>query len=848
MPQSLIASCLIAPCWKMGLFFFAASLSWQPVQAMSPIVASEQSVQQGIREYQAGNYQGAITQWESIDRTKLALPQQAIVLENLARAYQKTGRTAVEFRYWESAKKIYQQLQQSIEVGRIEIEIAQTLTKQGLSSQAIQLLCPLPETQARLDCPSGSAIDRIKANPFLLVSGLGSLAEAYRVQGKHSSAMAWLQFARQTLATSASPPPSLEASLQKSLGNTLVRLADHHYQRSNSFARQGDQAEAKVLQQQAIAYDQQAAQAYQTSLTLNRDRMEQLPALLGLLPVQKRLQPNEFTRTWQQAYQLWQQLPDAQNKVYSGLDLAKALATEGDRCPTDIPKAEQLVKTGWQIAQKLQDSRAKSFSLGQLGQLQECQGNLAIALNLTKQAQLSAAENVTNQDSLYLWQWQEGRILKAQSQLPASREAYQTAVNTLESIRNELLNSDRTLQLEFRENIEPVYRDLIQLQLNSGNARDLAQALATTNSLQLAELQNYFGNDCILNLTQSALAVAAKSNTAVLSTVMFDDRTAVILSLPNAQPRIHWIEGDRSEVAQAVNRYRIGLETFYRVYDPQPAQQLYRWLVQPFEAALQANQINEIIFVPDSIFRTIPIAALHDGESFLIQRYSLATTPSLQLTNPKNLARKDLSILALGLEQEVTVSQTLFPLLSQITQEIQGVKAEVKNVTSLFNQDFTRDRISRELSQKNYPILHIATHGKFGSQPEDTYIVTGDQVNPKLTLNDLDQLIRQSTDPGAGLELLTLTACETAVGDDRAALGLAGVAIQAGARSAIASLWTVNDASTAALAREFYRNLQTGNLNKSQSLRQSQLELLKQGGEKSHPYYWSAFILIGNWL
>jgi CHAT domain-containing protein len=811
--------------------------------------ALEQSVQQGITSYQAGSYNNAITKWENIALDRLTLPQRAIVLENLARAYQKMGRTELELSSWEKTKSIYQQLQQSIEVGRITIEQAQALTRQGLSTKAIQLLCNGEDTSATVDCQTGSALSLVKSDRRLAVSALGSLGEAYRVQGNHRIAVQLLQRAISNLGQSAEVFPGLQSSLQISLGNTFVRLADNEYQRSSSSARQGNQAEANSLQQQAIDYDRKAAQAYQKSIDLNQSStIEQLPALLGLLPIQQRLEPDKFLTTWQQAYQQWRQLPDTQDKVYGGLDLAKALAKKGDRCPTDSQTAENLIQTGLQIAEKIQDSRSISFSLGQLGQLEECRGQFSAALGATKQAQFRSAQNLANRDSLYLWQWQEGRILKAQGQPQAAQIAYQDSVNTLESIRNELLNSDRTLQLEFRENIEPVYRDLIHLQLNSGNTLALSQALATTNSLKLAELQNYFGNDCILKLNQSALNVAAKSNAAVLSTVVFDDRTAVILSLPNGQQQIHWIEADRAQITQAVNRYRIGLEKFYQAYDSKPAQQLYQWLVAPFESVLSRNQIQEIVFVPDGIFRTVPIGALHDGKSFLIQHYGLATTPSLQLTNPKALAQKELKILAFGLEQEVTINQTVFPSLSQVLQEIRQVTAQIKNVKLLFNQDFTRDRIARELSQNDYPILHIATHGKFGSQPEDTFIVTGDQDNPKLTMNDLDRLIRQNVDPGVSLELLTLTACETAVGDDRAALGLAGVAIQAGAKSAIASLWTVNDASTATLSSGFYRNLKSRTLSKSQSLRQAQLALLNQGGEKSHPYYWSAFVLIGNWL
>ena len=97
------------------------------------------------------------------------------------------------------------------------------------------------------------------------------------------------------------------------------------------------------------------------------------------------------------------------------------------------------------------------------------------------------------------------------------------------------------------------------------------------------------------------------------------------------------------------------------------------------------------------------------------------------------------------------------------------------------------------------------------------------------------------------LELLLLSACETAAGDDRAALGLAGVAIRAGARSAIGSLWSIADASTSQLVVEFYQQWQDPTVSKAVALQRAQTMLLASR-EYAHPFYWSPFLLISNWL
>jgi CHAT domain-containing protein len=154
--------------------------------------------------------------------------------------------------------------------------------------------------------------------------------------------------------------------------------------------------------------------------------------------------------------------------------------------------------------------------------------------------------------------------------------------------------------------------------------------------------------------------------------------------------------------------------------------------------------------------------------------------------------------------------------------------------------------LQQELNEDVYPILHIATHGEFGYDSKDTFLVTGN--NGKLTITDLDGIIRRVRRGDRLVELLALTACQTAVGDERASLGLAGVAVQAGVKSALASLWSIDDASTAMFVNQFYANLRDPSISKAEALRTAQQGLIEKGGQYAHPFYWAAFILIGNWL
>jgi CHAT domain-containing protein len=164
----------------------------------------------------------------------------------------------------------------------------------------------------------------------------------------------------------------------------------------------------------------------------------------------------------------------------------------------------------------------------------------------------------------------------------------------------------------------------------------------------------------------------------------------------------------------------------------------------------------------------------------------------------------------------------------------------------LLNQEFTTQRLQFQVNARPFSVIHLATHGEFSANPDQTFILAWDR---KIKVNELNTLLRardeQREEP---IELLVLSACETAAGDRRAALGIAGIAVRAGARSTLASLWSVNDASTALLMGEFYRAIGDSQMTKAEALRQAQLMLLKDSYYGPRPYYWAPYILLGNWL
>ncbi|NJO46532.1 MAG: CHAT domain-containing protein [Oscillatoriales cyanobacterium RM2_1_1] len=215
--------------------------------------------------------------------------------------------------------------------------------------------------------------------------------------------------------------------------------------------------------------------------------------------------------------------------------------------------------------------------------------------------------------------------------------------------------------------------------------------------------------------------------------------------------------------------------------------------------------------------------------------------PSLQLTDLADSSQKQqVDVLGGG----VSVARQGFPPLPAVELELAEIRRQIKQTNLLLNEAFTETQVNTALTKTPYTVVHLATHGEFSSSAEETFVLTWDE---RINIDDLRRLLSADFQRLNPIELIILSACQTAVGDDRAGLGLAGIAVRAGARSTIASLWSVDDESTALLMGHFYEALNRPGITKSQALRFAQQQLL-QNKAFNHPYFWSAFVLVGNWL
>ncbi|MDH5587486.1 MAG: CHAT domain-containing protein, partial [Nitrospirota bacterium] len=367
----------------------------------------------------------------------------------------------------------------------------------------------------------------------------------------------------------------------------------------------------------------------------------------------------------------------------------------------------------------------------------------------------------------------------------------------------------------------------------------LVEARNTVEAFKAAELQDYFQEDCVQpSQTLTQTLQSASPHTVILYPILLADRIELIVNFPSGLKQ-YTVKVREQNVTKVARQFRLKLQNFSNQGFKESSTQLYTWLIKPLEQDLETEGIETVVFVPDGALRSIPIAALYDGEQYLIEKYAMATTPGVTMTDPKPLNRENINILSLGLTESVQG----FPALPYVEKELKNLQAMYKG-QQLLNEDFVVNSMRQQLKSEDYNIVHIASHGLVESKVENTFVLAFDE---KITMNRLAELVGLFRFRKAPLELLTLSACETAAGDDRAALGLAGVAVKAGARSALATLWFIDDAVASDLIGEFYQQLHDPTLSKAQALQIAQIKIL-ENPDFRHPNFWSPFLLINNWL
>ena len=432
------------------------------------------------------------------------------------------------------------------------------------------------------------------------------------------------------------------------------------------------------------------------------------------------------------------------------------------------------------------------------------------AQTLTEQA-LFLAQPAALPDIAFQWQWQLARLAKAEDNTDAAIAHYKQAVKTLEAVRGNLLTVDSDVQFSFRDNVEPVYRELVDLLLrpDEPSQNDLKEAIRYIDTLQLRELENFL--QCSL-ATVELTETIVDSSAANIYGILLKDRIEVIISRPEQDLRNHKHFITQADFENRLTTLQQDLRSPAGTNRAKPTSaDLYDWLIRPFESVLdtatelEQSDVKILTFVLDTSLRDIPMGVLYDDarERYLLDRYAIATVPSLRVIEPEPLSRQ-LSIFAGGTSQEL-------------------------------------EHTFRDLRLPH--LQAVATHGEFSSDPERTFIMLADA---HLNARDIDALLRIGRDQ-EGIKMLVLSACKTATGDKLATLGLAGLTVRAGSRSTLATLWQVDDTSTAALMQAFYQTLKDSpEISKVEALRRAQLSLRANPNWQS-PLHWAPYVMVGNW-
>jgi CHAT domain-containing protein/Tfp pilus assembly protein PilF len=687
------------------------------------------------------------------------------------------------------------------------------------------------------------------------------IGRIHQLDGHHDQAAKVLELAMTS--AQAAGDPRLEAWVSAYLGNLFTatgRLSEAHQLLEFSVTTAKELDDHALLSVALNHYghyfmsqkDYPAAlAAYQQSADESGDTPHAALSLTNAAMVSLRLENPAQTRTlldW--AGQRHLASPDSRDRAFGLISVGQGYLILWSQGKVDrnavFPAAYRALKEAENTAERLKNTLALSYSRGYLGRLYEQDHRIGEALQLTRSA-LWNAQQTESTESLYLWLWQIGRLLAVQGDVDAAISAYRQAVDRLESIRSDITAQSGNPLATFRSSFGSLYMELVDLLLKrSETAADtasqqklLSEARDRVEQFKVAELKDYFQDECVVAYRPHTTQLDIVSQSAVvIYPILLPDRIDMLISLPGRLKRIQ-LSVDHPTLAGEVRQFRTMLEKRITREYMRHAQRLYQWLIQPIEAELNAANVQTLVFVPDGILRTIPMAALHDGKKFLIQRYAVAVTPGLYLSNPQPMNLQKTKVLILGLS-EATQG---FPALPHVADEASEISTMIGGRT-LLNNDFMLPGIQQSLTDDVYSIVHIASHSHFSGDKDHSYILTFDD---RMTLEQMDQCLGVFRFRQTPLDLLTLSACETAVGDDRAALGLAGVAIKAGARSALASLWSINDKASSLLVAEFYRQLMNPALNRAQALQAAQMMLIKDP-QYDHPVFWAPFLMINNWL
>jgi CHAT domain-containing protein/uncharacterized protein HemY len=809
--------------------------------------AGSTALEQGRTLYQAGRFVEAITAWQTAAQryqNQGDRPNQALSLSYLSLAQQ-------ELAQWDAAQD---SITQSLKLLKDAKPAASAiLWAQALNTQA-SLHLHLGKTETALDTwqQAQKYYDQAGDRPGSIGSQINQ-AQALQTLGFYRRARQQLESLNSTLASL--PDSPLKVSGLRTLGAALQTVGDISYGKtiltqSLDIARKinahndlhpillslGKLATDAGEPDVALDYFEQAEKATANPLEQLQTRLGRLRLLMdyGQTDQAARLALDLAGQIRQQFIEL----PASRTSLYAAINFAATLNRLDDPSQVmSLKELAQLMSRSVEAAQKLQDRQAEAYALHQWGQLYDRTQQWSEAATVTQRS-LTLARQLRADDVISQAAWQLGRIERQQGQRPEAIAHYTEAVNALQNIRGDLVAVNPDVQFSYRESVEPVYRELVDLLLQDNPSQAaLVQARGLIEALQVAELDNFFREAC---LDKTRQIDQVDPTATVIYPIILPDRLAVILSTAGQPLRYYATATPQAETEQVLQDLFVALSPVANVQDRQRLSiQLYDWLIRPAEQDQALKNAKTLVFVLDGKLRNLPMAALYDGQQYLIEKYAVTLSPGLQLMASTTLADGQMAAIVGGISQ----SRAGFAPLPAVETEVKEIAKTVSSA-KLLNQEFTSAALANLVKINQSNIVHLATHGQFSSRLEDTFLLTWDG---RVNVREFSDLLknRQGSSSKA-IELLVLSACDTATGDDRAVLGLAGLAVKSGARSTVATLWPVKDKAAAQLMTQFYQQLHKPGATKAEALRQAQIDLIRNTDFKE-PFFWSSFVLVGNW-
>jgi len=459
------------------------------------------------------------------------------------------------------------------------------------------------------------------------------------------------------------------------------------------------------------------------------------------------------------------------------------------------------------------DNRTKALILKHLGKN---------SIRLTKKA-LFLAQNYPQLS--FLIEYQLANLYLKNSQKRKAKKALYRAKARLEGIKQELFVGFRESKDRFYDEIKPIYTLLIEIALNEINEQNreekLKEIISIAEEMKRSEVDSMFLDEC---LSSARKELTLRDNEKIFYIITLKDKILVMLKSNNS---IEYRVKSKNDFEKLLFDYRVNLQSRNHNRFLENAKESYNILIKEFEPYLK--DVKTLAFVLDGKLRLIPPSTIFDGKKFLIERFNITNLLTIDLTDNSPLQKH--KIFLGGISKAIDG----FSPLTNVPKEL-GAIAKNYNFSVNLDENFTQNSIKNAIEKSDYNIIHFATHGLFTGEVDSTFLLT---FNQNLTLDSLSSIIKDKN-----IDLLTLSACQSAIGDERSSLGLAGSSLKAGSKSAIASLWFVDDEATAILIDKFYQYLQSNS--KALALRKAKLDLLSTK-RFWHPSYWSAFILIGNW-